>query len=142
MWRNRYELSVDGRPLTVWDGRVWRSGGEFDLEGHHYDVTSNMLGTRWELTDENRIVHAVADRVGRKRWTVTAHGMEYRFQRSSWWRPEETLLAGDQPVGYVKRESMWRTETVADLPGLPVQVQVFVVVVVLTMWDAQASSGG
>ena len=36
--------------------------------------------------------------------------------------------------------SRWRRDAVADLPDLPLAVQVFVVVVVLTMWDAQATA--
>jgi hypothetical protein len=35
---------------------------------------------------------------------------------------------------------MWRGDVAADLPGLPPAVQIFVLAVVLTMWDW--SSGG
>jgi hypothetical protein len=35
---------------------------------------------------------------------------------------------------------MWRGDAVADLPGLPPPVQVFVLAVVLSMWDAQAAA--
>lgn len=46
LWRNRYEIIADGQPLAMWDGRVWRSGGTFDLAGRRYDVKSNVWGTR------------------------------------------------------------------------------------------------
>ena len=52
LWRNRYEIVADGQPLAMWDGRVWRNGGTFDLAGRRYDVKSNMWGTRFEMTDE------------------------------------------------------------------------------------------
>ncbi len=86
------------------------------------------------------MIVATADRVGRKRWTVEASGRTYRFQRVSWWRSEELLVADGRPVGSVRRVSRWRSDAVADLPDLPLPLQVFVVVVVMTMWDAQAAA--
>ena len=74
LWRSRYELVADGRPLATWDGRVWRNGGSFDLAGRHYEVTSNVFGTRFELTDQVGMPVATAQRVGRRRWTVEAGG--------------------------------------------------------------------
>ncbi|MDX6366615.1 MAG: hypothetical protein QOK30_1691 [Nocardioidaceae bacterium] len=38
---------------------------------------------------------------------------------------------------------MWRTDDVADLPGLPLPVQIFVLAVVLTVWnESNASTAG
>jgi hypothetical protein len=139
LWRNRYEIVADGQPLGMWDGRVWRNGGTFDLAGRRYNVKSNLWGTRFEMIDEAGMIVATANRVGRKRWTVEASDRAYRFQRASWWRSEELLLADDRPMGSVRRVSRWRRDAVADLPDLPLVVQVFVVVVVLAMWDAQAT---
>jgi hypothetical protein len=39
-------------------------------------------------------------------------------------------------VGSVKRKSIWRGDAVADLPGLPPSVEVFVLAVVLTKWES------
>ena len=144
MWRNRYEIAADGQPLATWDGRAWRSGGTFALEGQRYAVKANVWGTRFELTDGAGQVVAGADRVGRRRWTVEAAGRVYRFAKPSWWRSDEVLVADGRPVGSVRRLRGWHGGAVADLPGLPPPVQVFVVVVVVTMWNAQvaASSGG
>jgi hypothetical protein len=140
VWRNRYDLALDGSPLATWEGRVWKTGGTFDLAGRSYDVRSNTWGTRFEMTDQVGVTVAAADRVGRKRWSVEAGGRTYRFQRTSFWHSEETLMADDQPVGSVRRTSVWRGDAAADLPGLPLPVQVFVLVVVLTMWDSQAAT--
>jgi hypothetical protein len=41
-------------------------------------------------------------------------------------------------VGSVRRNSIWRSDAVADLPGLPLTVEVFVLAVVLAMWDSEA----
>jgi hypothetical protein len=140
VWRGRYDLTLDGRPLGQWDGRVWRSGGTLDLAGRRYDVSSNVWGTRFEMADQVGVVVARADRVGRKRWTVEADGRSYEFRRVSWWRSEEALIAAGQQVGSIRRLSVWRSDAEADLPGLSLPLQVFVFVVVLTMWDAQAAS--
>jgi hypothetical protein len=140
-WRNRYELTADGQPLGTWQGRTWRTGGTFDLAGRRYEVGGNVWGTRYALTDESGALVASADRVGRKRWKVTTGGRTYQFQRASMWRSEEHLIANEQPMGTVRRTSVWRGDAVADLPGLPLPVQAFVLAVALTTWDAQASGG-
>ncbi|GLZ34138.1 hypothetical protein Lesp02_63250 [Lentzea sp. NBRC 105346] len=140
MWRSQYELSSDGTRIATWHDRLWRNGGTLELEGRRYEVKSNLFATRYEMTDEAGEVVAVADRIGRKRWTVESNGQLYRFRRASWWRHEEQLLEGDQPIGSVKRVSAWRSDAVADLPGLPLPLQVFVFTIVLTAWDAQAAA--
>ena len=134
-WGNHYELSVDGRPLTRWNAKTWRSGGTFTLEGRDYEVRSNGWATRYEMVDETGTPLATADRVGRKRWTVQAGGRTYSFERASMWRSEEHLMVDGRPAGTVKREHAFRRDAVADLPGLPLPVQVFVFMVVLTGWD-------
>jgi len=45
-------------------------------------------------------------------------------------------------VGSVRRTSFWRGDVAADLPGLPLPVQIFVVGVVITMWEQQAAASG
>jgi hypothetical protein len=100
LWRNRHDIVADGQPLATWEGHVvWRNGGTFDLAGRRYDVKSNLWGTRFEMTGEAGMIVARANRVGRTRWTVEASDRTYRFQRASWWRSEELLLADDRPMG-------------------------------------------
>jgi hypothetical protein len=77
---------------------------------------------------------ATADLVGRKRWTVEAGNHRYEFQRASIWRREQELRPGGERVGSVRRPSLWRTDVVADLPGLPLPVQIFALAVILTGW--------
>jgi hypothetical protein len=60
------------------------------------------------------------------------------------WRTGGSLdLAGgryDVAVGFVRRVRWWRSDAVAERPGLPLPVQAFVMIVVLTMWDRQAAA--
>ncbi|WP_234361592.1 hypothetical protein [Plantactinospora sp. BB1] len=139
-WRSRYEISVGDRVVTTWDDAFWRSGGDFELDGQRYQVRGNAWGTRYTLLDGAGGAVASADRVGRKRWTVEAAGQTYQFQRASLFGTEQELHAGGRRVGSVKRISFWRGDVAADLPGLPLPVQVFVVGVVITMWNQQAAA--
>jgi hypothetical protein len=139
VWRSRYDIFDGGLAVATWDGSTRRSGGTIDLQGRRYQVRGNVLGTRFSMTDEFGGPVAAADRVGRKRWTVESGGQTYHFRRASPWSNEQVLFAADGRVGSVRRTSFWRGEVRADLPGLPLPVQVFVLGVVITMWDAQAS---
>lgn len=140
MWKNRYDITADGEQLATWDESSWKTGGTLELDGRHYEVRANMWGTRYELVDGDGTAIASADRVGRKSWTVEADSRSYEFHRVSMWRQEEELRSDGQRVGSVRRKSIWRGDAVADLPGIPRPVEVFVLAVVLTMWDLAAAS--
>jgi hypothetical protein len=144
VWSNKYSIAVDGREVAIWDGSFWKVGGSFQLEGREYRVSANMWGSKYGMVRDDGVPLAKADRVGRKRWTVESDGRTYEFQRASMWRQEQELRSGGERVGSVRRTSMWRSDATADLPGLPLPVQIFVLAVVLSMWDATnaAASGG
>ena len=78
--------------------------------------------------------------VGRKRWTVEAVGQTYHFQRKSFWGNEEQLLLGDTQVGSVRKTSFWRGDVAVELPGLTTALQLFVLGVVISMWNARAAA--
>jgi hypothetical protein len=140
-WRGIYEITLDGRPLTTWTPRGWRLGGAFDLDGQRFEVRADIWGRRYGMTANNGEQVATADRVGRKRWSVQADGHRYEFVRASAWTGEQALLGADgRHVGTVRRVSVWRGDAIADLPGLPLPVQVFALVAVLTVWDAQSAA--
>jgi len=143
LWRDRYDLVADGKAVASWDGWFWRSGGTLYLAGRRYDVKSNVWGNRFEMIDEVGVIVAAANGVRRKRWTVEAGGWTYQFQRASQWRSEELILADGRPAGSVRRVGgSGRSGVVADLPGLPLLLQIFVVVVVVIRWDAQDGAAG
>ncbi|GAB1690100.1 hypothetical protein [Krasilnikovia sp. M28-CT-15] len=140
VWRSRYTVSADGHPIATWDGAFWTSGGEFVLDGQRFQVDANTWGTRFTLTGPDGTPVAAADRVGRKQWTVQAGGQTYRFQRRSFWSTDQELHTEHGPVGSVRRTSLWGDEVAVDLPGLPLPVQIFVLGVVISMWNAQAAA--
>lgn len=139
-WKNRYDITADGRRLATWDESSWKAGGTLELGGRTYEVRANMWGNKYGMVDENGAPAAAANRVGRKNWTVEADGRIYEFHRASPWRQEEELHFDGRRVGSVTRISIWRGGAVTDLPGLPLPVEVFFLAVVLTMWDRAAAA--
>lgn len=139
-WGNRYTLAEDGNPVTTWDPSWWASGGSFELDGHTYTVRSNGWGSRYTMVDGQGAVVAEAERVGRKNWTVLAGGRTYAFRRPSFWSGEQHLVDGERVIGVIKRTSVWTSNLSADLPSLPLPVQVFVLGVEITLLNAAAAT--
>lgn len=137
LWKSRYDITENGRHIATWEPTLWKTGGGFELNGRRYEVRGNLSGTRYGMVADDGSPVASADRVWRRRWTVEADGRTYEFRRASW-RQDQELILGDQRVGLVRRTSLWRSDASADLPGLSLPAQVFVLVVVLTVWEQTA----
>ena len=140
MWTNRYIITMDGLVVTTWEPSWWRAGGSYVVDGQAYKVSNNGFGSTYELVDTAGIVVAVARRVGRKHWTVETVGQTYEFRRPSMWRQEVEMVMNGQRAGSIRRLSAWRSDAMADLPGLPPAVQVFVLCVLLAKWDQDAAT--
>jgi len=139
-WRNDYEIAADGRPLAVFNGSLWRGGGELVLDGRRYEVRSSTWATSYTLVDDGGALVASAQRVGRKEWSIDTGGVTHAFRRSSAWSLEQEHVVQGMTMGAIKRTSMRRGDAVADLPGLPPLVAVFAITVVLTTWDVAAAA--
>ncbi|GAA1395706.1 hypothetical protein GCM10009613_45870 [Pseudonocardia kongjuensis] len=147
-WRSAYAFTVDGTPVTTFSSHWWRSGGRMTVDGREYRIGTRAFRSTYTLTDETGgaagpgAVVATAERVARKRWTVTADGRSYEFRRASIWRSEQLLVEGGRTLGSVRRLSWWRGGAEAELPGLSLPVQLFVVAVVLSLWEQQSAAAG
>ncbi|WP_433293757.1 hypothetical protein ACQPZQ_08440 [Pseudonocardia sp. CA-142604] len=134
----RYEIARDGTTLCTWKPSAFFGGGSFVLEGRRYDVArGGWSWRRYRLLDESGELLAMADAVGRAEWTLETGGHTYSFERQSLIRSEHVLIQDDAVAGSVRRVSTWRGEAEADLPGLPLSVQVFVLVSLLAVWDEE-----
>lgn len=120
--RSRYSVFDRGRQIAVLDGSMWTGGSGFTL-----GETGSAL--------------AWADQVGRKQWTVTP-AVRHHFRRKSLLGQEEKLILGGTRVGSVRKTSFLRGDVIAELPGLPEAVQLFVLGVVISKWDAQILAAG
>ncbi len=65
MWKNAYDILLDGNLLTKWDAKTWSVGGTFVLDEHSYEVKANGMATRYEMTDATKGARAAtASRLG------------------------------------------------------------------------------
>jgi hypothetical protein len=135
-----YDITLDGRRVAAWSRRLWRNGGDITLGGQTYRVDATTFTNRFTMTDAAGRTVATAEKAGRKHWTVVADGKPHRFRRASIWGNQQDLLVGDQPVGSVRRTSMWSGRVEANLPTLSLSAQIFVMGVMITTWDRQAAA--
>lgn len=140
MFRGRYRLVADGREVAVWDPSWWRTGGDFEVDGHHFQVRAGGWGTKFRMLDASGNEVALVEGAGRKHWTARADGRVYEFRRASFWGSRQELLIGGVPAGSIRRTSAWTGAVEADLPGLPLPIQIFVVGVQIAKWQAQQSA--
>jgi hypothetical protein len=146
MWRGRYELAADGRPVAVWDPSWWRTGGDFEVEGRRYQVRKSGWRNTFTMLDGTGMEVAQIERAGRRRWTLRSGPQTYEFRRAGFWGNRQELVAGGVKVGELRRTSAWSGAIQADLPGLPLPLQICVVGVQIAIWqseqNAAAASGG
>ena len=140
MWRGRYEMESDGQPVAEWDPSWWRSGGDFEIDGQRFQVRSNGWGTKYRMLDAMGNEVALVERAGRKHWSVSADGRVYEFRRASVWGNRQELVTDGVVTGSMRRVSAWSGGVEADLPGLPLPLQIFVVGVQLALWQAQQTA--
>ena len=139
MWSRDYALGVDGAPLTTLQCSAWSNRSGFSLEGRWWSIRANVWGSRYELSCEPGGLVGLAEGLNRKRWSITGYGQRYDFQRASVWRSEQWLMSAGRPVGSIRRLGTWRSDVVAELPGVPVPLQVFAVGVLLAVWRSRAA---
>jgi hypothetical protein len=134
----RYELVADGERVATWERSGWRPGGMLELDGRRYVLRADPGGRTCSLVGSGGARIASADRVGRRSWSIEAAGRTYSFRRAlPWWQRQELVVDG-RPVGSLRRTNPWRRGAVAELPGVPLDVGLFAVAVVLTQWDTDA----
>jgi hypothetical protein len=140
MWRGRYRLVADGREVATWDPSWWRTGGDFEIDGHRYQVRAGGWGTKYRMLDEGGNEVALVERAGRKHWTLRSGGRVYEFRRASLWGNRQEMVAGGVKTGSIRRTSAWSGGIEAELPGLPLALQIFVVGVQIALWRAQQTA--
>ncbi|WP_369200531.1 hypothetical protein [Streptomyces sp. PU-14G] len=126
-----YELIEDGRALTTFSLHGGRIGARFTLHGVDYHVRIHRFSGVYELLDADGSVVATTDRV-RRSWNMTCSERIVPFRRTAAADREYTMLGDDgEPAGTIRRTGHVRSEATADLPGLELLLQVFVLVAVL-----------
>jgi hypothetical protein len=137
-FRLTYTITNDGVFVTRWSAKLF-GRGTFVLADGGYTTKARILGSEFMLIDPYGRQLAVASNPYRRQWTVTAGTQGYVFHRPSWWRQHLDLVVGGQPVGFIQRPSLYGT-AVAELPMMPLAVQVFALVLALYSWDVQPAT--
>jgi hypothetical protein len=142
MWRSQYGINSRGKQLATWEKGMFRAGGVLTIGQHTYQVKSAMWTNTHTLLDPGGGTMAVAERVGRKHWTITSGGQVFQFRRASLWRADQELLMGGKVAGVIRHTSSWRFGAEAELDPLPLPLQMFAIAVVLHLWEQAAAAAG
>lgn len=140
-----YQVLSDGVPVARWSARAWKSGGEVELADEVFEFRSANWGRTFEMGSKGA-VRAEAHRSGR-RWSVTGYDGEYELARPSGLRGNRQLVQGTRVLGEFRRGG-WGGGLTAELTDVPLPLQVFAGLVVLSLQHRQragaaaASSGG
>lgn len=143
-----FHVREDGREVALIDKEWFRERATFALEGVTYEVrrTSILRGTFALERGGRLLAEATKTSIFRRAFDVRVGADRYRLQSRSAFRREFRLLRGGVPVGVFRPVSLFRREATARFPAsLPLQVDLFLVFLVLVLWkretDAAASGG-
>ncbi|MFE7076688.1 hypothetical protein ACFU96_42020 [Streptomyces sp. NPDC057620] len=141
-----YQVLSEGVPVARWSARTWRSGGHVELAGEVFELRSSNWGRSFHMLagESGGPVRAEAHRSGR-RWHITDGEAEYELTRPSALRGKRQLIRGKSVLGEFRR-GRFGSGLMADLTDVPLPLQVFAGLVVLSLQQRQdaaaaASSG-
>jgi hypothetical protein len=130
---SHYEIVPGDAPATRISARTLQHGGELDLDGHRYTLTSSAFGRSYRLLSAHGQPIAAAERVGPRGWNIEAGAHSYHLARDSTRRGGQVLVEGDTQVDHGRRSGRSSRTTEADLPGLDRPVAVFVLILTLAI---------
>ena len=137
--RLHYKIAKDRKSLATWTPPSKGSGGTFAVAGVDYRIEAVSAGTAvLEVVDGPSV--AVAEGLGRTPWVVRTHDSTYTVDRTlERWAEQQVFVRG-RWVGAVRQAGRSGRHAEAELPDVPDPVAVFVMALVLQMWDAHARS--
>jgi hypothetical protein len=135
---SRYVVRDDRGHTGTWVRRHFTEAMSGDVDGRPYEFARRGRQHFVLLESGNAIATAAAAKRGR--WLISADGAVYELCRKSAWRSERQLLRDGSVVGSIRRA---RPKVLADLPAdLAPIVQAFVGLVVVTLWQRDATNAG
>ncbi|WP_394437554.1 hypothetical protein [Streptomyces sp. SGAir0957] len=135
-----YQIFSDGRRIAEWSMRAWKSGGRVELAGETFELRSSGWGRSFEMLEGSAegTLRSRAHRSGR-RWHISDASGEYELKRPSAFRGKRQLVSQDVVVGEF-RPSRFGSGLTADFTDVPVPVQVFAGLIVLSMQQRQTAA--
>ncbi|ANY05267.1 hypothetical protein [Pseudonocardia sp. HH130630-07] len=147
LFRERYEVRLDGRAVTGWTARTWQPHRDLVIDGHPYALRSEGIA-RFALEGDVRahILRTVDHPDGplsRPHWNVEIGDLTYRLSGSGLGRRFALLTTADavNEAGRVWRSGTLRPSYAAQLPdALDLPVQVFVLWSAMAIWRASVAA--
>ncbi|MEV8318510.1 hypothetical protein AB0Q95_30585 [Streptomyces sp. NPDC059900] len=135
-----YQILSEGRPVAQWSGHAWKSGGHVELAGEDFELRSSRWGRSFEMHEGTAggPIRAEAHRSGR-RWNIIGAEGEYELMRPSAFRGRRQLVRGGSVVGEF-RPGRFGSGLTAEFTGVPLPLQVFAGLVVLSLQQRQATA--
>ncbi len=134
----RYAIRLEGHS-GVWERQRLKETMSGDVDGERYDVQRDGR-KRFVLMHFDGVL-ARADAGGRRLWTISAGDSSYELGRRFALRSEMELRRDGATVGWIRRARAPRAKIQCELPSeLSPAVQVFVGLVVLTLWNRAAAA--
>lgn len=141
--RRRYEVRDDapgaGAPVELVLS-TWAPSGEFELDDVVHEIRLRhrfLVGHDAGLFAGGREL-AHAQGVGTSDWTLQVDDRRYRFVRPHLFRRTQHMVEAGESVGSVRKVAL-TSGAEADLPLLPLRVQLFVVGALLLVWEEESS---
>lgn len=129
-----YQVLSEGTPVARWSARTWKSGGRVELAGQTLDLRSANWGRSFEML-EGGVRRAEAHRSG-GRWYITSEQGDYELTRQSALRGKRRLVHEDRVLGEFRR-GRFGSGLTAELTDVPLSLQIFASLVVLSLWQRQ-----
>ncbi|MEU6765634.1 hypothetical protein ABZ916_24340 [Streptomyces sp. NPDC046853] len=135
-----YQILSVGKPVAQWSGHAWKSGGHVELAGRNFELRSSHWGRSFEMHEgtSGGPIRAEARRSGR-RWNIIDAEGEYELMRPSAFRGKRQLVRDGSVVGEF-RPGRFGSGLTAEFTGVPLPVQVFAGLVVISLQQRQATA--
>lgn len=139
LFTQRLEVSLDGRPLTVFRGSPDHDCvSRFELEDCTFVVRIEDWGDTLSLRADDGELLARLEGAYRRQWRVTTERWIYHFRHTmSFGLTTVELVHQDRLLGRIEPTGAANLRATVDLPGVPLLDQLFVLVVAYLVWRRQ-----
>lgn len=143
----RYTVRRDGQDVAEFTLAWLREAGRLHIDGVAHELRREGLASgAFTLSCAGMpIVTARKPSAFRNRFEVDREGRRYEVVKASWWGRRFEVRADDQPIGSIGPHHPFTRRAAIDLPediGLPVQVFLAALVVLLWNRDSSGAAGG
>lgn len=143
----RYTVRRDGQDVAELTLALLREAGQLDIGGVAHELRrEGFVSGAFTLSHAGTpIATARKPSAFRRRFEVDHRGRRYEVVKAAWWGRRFEVRADDRPIGSIGPHHPLTRRAAIDLPedlGLPVQVFIAALVILLWNRDASGAAGG